>query len=105
MLIEINTDNHIEGKERMKTYFEGLLEEAFRRYDERITRLEVQLGDENSGEKKGTDDKRCMLEARLSGLAPVAVVNHSDTLEKAVSGAIKKLKNALEHSIGKVQHH
>lgn len=105
MLIEINTDNHIEGKERMKVYFEGVLEEAFRRYDDRITRLEVQLGDENSSEKKGTDDKRCMLEARVSGMAPVVVVNHSDTIEKAVAGAVKKLKNALEHTFGKVQSH
>lgn len=105
MLIEINTDNHIEGKERMKVYFEEVLQEAFNRYDERITRLEVQLGDENSGEKKGTDDKRCMLEARVSGIAPVAVVNHSDTIEKAVAGAIKKLKSALEHSLGKLQSH
>lgn len=105
MLIEINTDNNIEGKERMKVYFEGVLEEAFARYDERITRLEVQLGDENSGEKKGIDDKRCMLEARVAGFAPVAVVNHSDTIEKAVAGAIKKLKHALEHTLGKVKQH
>jgi len=103
MFIEINTDNNIEGKERMKVYFEGQLSEALKRYDEKITHLEVQLGDENSSAKTGGDDKRCMLEARIAGLKNVAVVSHADSIEKAVGLAIPKLKNALEHAFGKVQ--
>ena len=35
-------------------------------------RVEVHLSDEN-GKKQGEADKRCKLEARLSGLAPVGV--------------------------------
>jgi hypothetical protein len=105
MFIEINTDNNIEGKEKMKAYFTDVLETAFKRYDEKITHLEVQLGDENSSSKTGGDDKRCMLEARVAGLKNVAVVNHADTIEKAVNGAVSKLKHALEHAIGKMQNH
>jgi len=102
MLIEINTDNYIEGNERMQAYFTGVLEEAFKRFEERIIRIEMQLGDENAG-KEGNNDKRCMLEARINGLKNVAVVNHADDLDKAVKGAIDKLKHALEHTFGKLQ--
>ncbi len=105
MLIEINTDNHIEGKERMKAYFESTLADSLKRFEDRITRLEVQLGDENSGAKKGENDKRCMIQARISGLKDVAVVNHADTVEKAIQGAIPKLKHALDHALGKVKAH
>lgn len=105
MFIEINTDNNIEGKEKMQVYFESLLETALKRFEDKITHLEVQLGDENSSSKTGGDDKRCMLEARVSGLKNVAVVSHADSIEKAVNLAIPKLKSALDHAIGKVQSH
>ena len=105
MFIEINTDNYIEGKERMKTYFEGVLNDSLKRFEDKITHLEVQLGDENSSSKAGGDDKRCMLEARVAGLKNVAVVSHADSIEKAINLAIPKLKSALEHALGKVQNH
>lgn len=102
MLIEINTDNHIEGKERTNAYFETLLSDSLKRFEDRIARLEVHLSDENSGHKNGGDDKRCTLEARIAGLKNVAVANNADTVEKALTGAISKLKSALEHALGKV---
>lgn len=105
MFIEINTDNYVEGKEKMQAYFEGVISTSLKRFEDKITHIEVQLGDENSSSKKGSDDKRCMMEARISGLKNVAVVSHADTIEKAINLAIPKLKNALEHAIGKVQNH
>ena len=105
MFIEINTDNSIEGKERMKTYFESVLSDSLKRFEDKITHLEVQLGDENSSAKAGGDDKRCMIEARIAGLKNVAVVSHADSIEKAINLAIPKLKSALEHALGKVQKH
>lgn len=101
MLIQINTDNHIEGSERMDSYFTTLLENSLQKYEDRITRLEVHIGDENS-HKGGGGDKRCAIEARLSGLKPVAVVNHADTVEKAVAGAADKVKKIVEHTLGKL---
>ena len=82
MTIQINTDNHIEGHDRMEEYFKGILEEQLKRFDDKITRLEVHLGDENS-DKFGTDDKRCLIEVRLAGKQPIAVTNHSDSTEKS----------------------
>lgn len=102
MIIAINTDNHIEGKERMKNYFESVLSDSLKRFEDRISRLDVKLSDENSGAKKSDSDKRCSITAHITGLKDVAVTNNADTIEKAIQGAIPKLKSALEHAIGKM---
>ncbi|WP_159799709.1 HPF/RaiA family ribosome-associated protein [Flavobacterium sp. MK4S-17] len=104
MLIQINTDNAIEGHDRMESYFSSTLENALRKFEDKITRLEVHIGDENSS-KGGENDKRCMIEARPAGLKPIAVIHHSDTIEKAVSGATDKIKRALENTFGKLHSH
>lgn len=104
MQIQFNIDNSIEGHERIENYFAPILKDALKRYEDKITRLEVHLADEN-GEKSTPDDKRCLLEARVANLKPIAVTNHADTVEKAIKGATDKLKNALEHSFGKLQSH
>ncbi|MNK14871.1 hypothetical protein D3C87_330020 [compost metagenome] len=104
MQIQFNIDNSIEGHERTENYFTPILQEALKRYEDKITRLEVHLADEN-GEKSTPDDKRCLIEARVAGLKPIAVTNHGDTVEKAIKGATDKLKSALEHSFGKLQSH
>lgn len=104
MQIQFNIDNSIEGHERTENYFAPILQESLKRYEDKITRLEVHLADEN-GEKSTPDDKRCLIEARVAGLKPIAVTNHGDTVEKAIKGATDKLKSALEHSLGKLQSH
>lgn len=104
MQIQFNIDNSIEGHERTENYFTPILQETLKRYEDKITRLEVHLADEN-GEKSTPDDKRCLIEARVAGLKPIAVTNHGDTVEKAIKGATDKLKSALEHSFGKLQSH
>lgn len=102
MLIEINTDNHIEGREKMERYFSNMLSETLKRFEDKVTRLEVHIGDENS-DKEGDNDKRCMIEARVAGMKPVAVTNHSDTIEKAVAGASDKIKRVLETTFDKMR--
>jgi len=104
MQIQLNTDNNIEGRERMETYFTSIIEGKLNRFEDKITSLEIYLADENS-DKFATDDKRCTIEARLAGLPPVAVVNHSDTIEKAISGAIDKIKKVLETTFDKLRTH
>lgn len=104
MLIKVNTDNNINGHERLEDYVTEQLQHALKKFDERITRLEVHLGDENST-KFGTKDKRCMIEARPAGLKPVAIEHHADTIEKAISGASDKIKSVLEHTFGKLSAH
>ena len=104
MLVQINTDNNIDGHQRLEEYFTTELKSSLKKYEDRITRLEVHLGDENGG-KSGDSDKRCSIEARIAGLKPVGVVHHANTIEKAVSGATDKIKSALEHTFGKLSAH
>lgn len=104
MMIKIHTDNNLDSNERMETYFTGVAETALKRFEENITRLDVYLGDENS-EKFGTDDKRCTIEAHTSGKPALAVVNHADTIEKAVSGALDKIKRVLETNFSKMRNY
>ncbi len=42
------------------------------------------------------NDKRCMLEARIEGMQPIAVTAHGDIIQEALKGALSKLKS---HSI------
>jgi ribosome-associated translation inhibitor RaiA len=100
MLIEFNTDKNIEGGQKLADYFTKTLQEDLDRYDDMITRLVVHLGDENAS-KKGENDKRCLLEARIKNAQPVAVTEFADTIQKAVKGATEKLTSVLEKAADK----
>ena len=104
MQIQINTDNNIAGSARMATYFTETLEAELSRFSEQLTSVQVHLSDENA-EKKGGDDKRCLLEARLKGLKPVVVTHHAENIDLAFSGAIDKLTKSLESTIGKLRNY
>ena len=104
MIIQFNTDNNIAGSESLNEYFTTTLTESLNRFSNQITRLEVHLTDENSS-KEGQNDKRCMLEARLEGIQPIAVTSHADTIEQAVKLAVDKLKSSLDTVIGKLRNH
>lgn len=104
MIIQVNTDNNIEGKERLNEYVKGVISDGLDRFSGHITRVEVHLSDEN-GQKEGTDDKRCLLEVRVEGLKPVAVSNMANNLHQAVDGAVNKMKNALDTALGKIKEH
>ncbi|TDH24582.1 HPF/RaiA family ribosome-associated protein [Segetibacter sp. 3557_3] len=104
MHIQFNTDNSIKGSEAFRAPLEDTLNKSLTRFAERITRLEVHINDENS-HKPGQDDKRCMLEARLEGMQPIAVTNNGATEEHALDGAIDKLKVALDTTIGRLRNY
>lgn len=103
MQIQFSIDSKIEGHERTENYFSPIVQEALKRYEDKIVTLEVHIADDISS-KSVQDDKRCVLEAHAAGLKPIAVTNHADTVEKAIKGATDKLKHALEHAFGKLQH-
>ncbi|MBF0300091.1 MAG: HPF/RaiA family ribosome-associated protein [Oligoflexia bacterium] len=102
MHIQINTDSNIEGHEKITEHFKNVLKNALDQFLDRITRLEVHLSDENS-HKKGVEDKRCLIEARLEGMKPLAVTHKAETLDHAVDGAIKKLKSMLDRNLKQQQ--
>jgi ribosome-associated translation inhibitor RaiA len=104
MKIQINTDHNIEGHEALATKVRGVIENGLSRFSDDITRVEVHLSDENSDKKDGYDNMRCMLEARLEGLQPIAVTHQATTLDEAVDGAADKLTNLIETTLGRLQH-
>src|SRR5438105_799071 len=66
MQIQINTDHNIHGYESAAAAVRLTVENALARFSTHITRVEVHLGDETAN-KRGGDDKRCMMEARVEG--------------------------------------
>lgn len=104
MKIQINTDKNIEGHERLESYFSGEMGKVLSRFEDKITRFEVHLGDENS-DKTGINDKRCLIEARAANIQPIAVTNHADTTEKAFQGALEKMKKILGTTFDKMKEH
>jgi ribosome-associated translation inhibitor RaiA len=102
MIIQINTDNNITGSERQTAYLDATISEALTRFSDKISRLEVHLSDENS-HKSGLNDKRCMLEARIEGMQPIAVTNLAGSTEQAIKGALDKLTASLQTIFGKLK--
>ncbi len=104
MIIQINSDKSLTWEQRSADFFTTQIADALERYESNITRIEVHLKDENS-KKEGISDISCMLEARLEGLKPIAVTNHDETVDKAVTGAIDKIKSSIEKIVDKRQKH
>ena len=104
MLVQVNTSNGIENKDALERFADDFLKSALARFANEITTIEVQLTDESNG-KGGAADKRCMMEARLNGHAPVAVKNFAGTQDEAFRGAAERLERALEHTLGKLDRH
>lgn len=72
-----------------------------RRFVGRLTRLEVHFADANGSHKHGPGDKRCTIEARPSGMHPVAVEAVSTSYQGAARQAARKLRRALEHRLSR----
>ncbi|MEO8181866.1 MAG: HPF/RaiA family ribosome-associated protein [Deltaproteobacteria bacterium] len=104
MQIQVNTDSSIESSEKLIAHVQSVVEATLDRFNQRVTRVEVHLSDENKA-KGGHDDQRCLLEARLAGRLPTAVTHRAETLHEAVAGAAEKLKRSLESTLGRVDAH
>ena len=102
MQVQVNHDNHVRLGEDVSARFSGFIEDGLARFSERITRVEMHVGDVNAG-KGGNADKRCMLEARLANLQPIAVTHQAESLQLASDGALEKLEHALGHTVGKLE--
>lgn len=104
MQIQVNTVHNVEGHAALIHWIESELGNTLGRFSDHITRVEVHLSDENSG-KSGSNDKRCLMEARLSAHQPVAVSHHGASIDEAFRGAAEKLKRSLESTLGRLKDH
>nr|WP_315258815.1 HPF/RaiA family ribosome-associated protein [uncultured Duganella sp.] len=104
MQIQVNTDKTIANHTGLDDHVQTVVTNALHRFGEQITRVEVHLSD-NLGQKSADGDNRCLMEARLTGLQPIAVSDHAATLHQAIGGATDKLKRAIDTAVGKLNAH
>lgn len=90
--------------ERTDELVEQKVLQAIGAHEERITRVEVHLGDHN-GHKGGADDIRCMMEARLRGKQPIVVEANAEKIAAAIAHAADKLGTAVQRRVEKARDH
>lgn len=101
MHIEINTDNHLQTDESVVRHVHQTIDSTLSRFSGQVTRIEVHLHDRNA-DKKGDNDKHCLLEAKLEGRPPLAASDDAATLAAAITGAAKKLQRVLDTDLGRL---
>jgi ribosome-associated translation inhibitor RaiA len=98
--IQVNTDRNIGVGDRLVQEVEDHVTSSLKRFGSRVTRVEVHLSDVNA--HKGGRDTRCVMEARVAGMDPVAVDELARDVHQAVRGAAGKLERALSTRLGKL---
>ncbi|EDL49225.1 HPF/RaiA family ribosome-associated protein [Erythrobacter sp. SD-21] len=104
MQVQFNSDSSVMGTENVATRIEARVREKLARFEDRLTRLEIHVRDEN-GAKGGADDKACTIEARPTGGAPVGVTGHAATVDDAANKAANTLAQRLTRHFGKENRH
>jgi len=105
VIVQVHANPDVERSEQLVSEVEALVASVVGRFADRISRVQVHLGDENSSVKRGSNDKRCMMEARIDGAAPVAVTEMAPTIEQALNGAAGKLERSLDSRLGRQREH
>lgn len=101
MEVNVNTDNTIQRHSGLDERVRTLVEEAISRFGDHVRRVDVHLSNENK-EKHEDGSNYCMMEALVSGYAPVVVHAHAENLQLSITGAVGKLKRALDSAIGRL---
>jgi ribosome-associated translation inhibitor RaiA len=102
MQVQVNTDDHIQGGDSLAQWISDECKSRLSRFQDHVTRLEVYLSDLDAG-KSGANDKRCRIEARVTGRQPVTVSDDSDKMATAFIGASDKLARALDADLGRLK--
>ncbi len=96
---QFNSDNRTDGAEPVARRIEEITRARLSRIEGRLTRIEVHVGDVNG--PRGGDDKRCVVEVRANGMAPIAAAEQGASVEGAVAAAADKVLAAFDRQIGK----
>jgi hypothetical protein len=100
MHVAVSTDSNIKGGDDLSHRIETTLDSSLGRFEDRLTRIEVHLSDQNADKTLG-DDKRCVLEARPRGMQAIAVSHQAPNVDEAVRGAARKMVSALGTAFGR----
>ncbi|KUO53277.1 MAG: ribosomal protein L11 methyltransferase [Sphingomonadales bacterium BRH_c3] len=104
MQFQFNSDSSVMGTENVAERIEASVRHRLERFEDRLTRLEVHVSDEN-GRKGGGDDKACTIEARPRGSKPIGVTAHAADVDTAARQAAGTLAQRLERHFGKAERH
>lgn len=97
MQIQINYAD-IDSSDALSDHVTKAVENALKKVATRVTRVEVHLHDDKQN-RRGPDDKRCVMEARIAGQQPLAVESRGEDIYKAVTEGAAKMGRAVEHQI------
>jgi len=104
MQFQFNSNSSVMGTENVAERIEAMVRQKLARYEERLTRVEVHVADEN-GSKHGGDDKHCTIEARPRGGKPIGVTEKAAKVDDAARKAANTLAQRLERHFGKGEKH
>ena len=104
MQVQFNSDSSVMGTENVAERIEAQVREKLARFEDRLTRLEIHVRDEN-GPKGGDDDKACMIEARPAGGKPIGVTEHAGSVDDAARRAASTMAQRLDRHFGKSDKH
>jgi len=100
MRVQVNSDKTITVDSRVISFVESEVNRSLGRFNARLTSVEVHLSDVNSY-KRGSQDKRCIVEARPAGFPPQAVTMAAARVDAAVRGALSKMRRLLDSTFGR----
>lgn len=100
MQVLVSSDHTVTSSEGLTSRVSAAVTDGLAWWADRITRVEVHLSDV-SNHKRGKTGKRCVMEAHLGGLKPVAVHDEAEVLRIAIDGSIRKLQHVLGHELGR----
>lgn len=104
MQFQFNSDSSVMGTENVAERIEAAVRAKLARFEDRLTRVEVHVSDEN-GRKGGADDKSCMIEARPRGGRAIGVTEQASKVDDAARKAAHTLAQRLERHFGKAERH
>ncbi|WP_341710877.1 HPF/RaiA family ribosome-associated protein [Erythrobacter sp.] len=104
MQVQFNSDSSVMGTDNVASRIEAKVRDKLARFEERLTRLEVHVHDEQR-HTHGHDDKACTIEARPRGGRPIGVTEHGSTVDDAARRAATTLAQRLERHFGRGSRH
>ncbi|MGA7235684.1 MAG: HPF/RaiA family ribosome-associated protein, partial [Bryobacteraceae bacterium] len=81
-------------------FVEGEVDRVLRRFEGRLTRVEIHLSDIDN-RKTGKADKRCLIEVRPMGAQPMTASAQATKMPSAIGEALGKMQRALATFFGR----
>ncbi len=95
MKVIINSNAQVALDDESIQKFASRVTDSLERFSSWITRVEVHLTDENSAAKGGSDDIRCLMEARPANQQPVSIEVRASNIDHAIAEGTKTLERRL----------